>query len=152
GEVLHDPEDAGTCAERYVVVASLRGITSGRNVAPGSDNLRTRVRFLVIGRCYGARMDGIQNLTAAELVDGILQRQAIINVVHRDQLELMAEYGRRESFKEDGSTSMAAWITGMLAKGYETSSEEARVASALEELPAIARGYKDGSLSYDQVR
>ena len=94
----------------------------------------------------------LSSLSDADLMDGMLQSQAIINAVHRRQLELMAEYDRRTAWKADGATSMAAWVTGVLGTGRDTAAESVRVAHAFEELPVIASSYEEGALSWDQAR
>jgi hypothetical protein len=88
----------------------------------------------------------------AEMVDGICQLQAIQALAHRRQLRLIACYDRAETWREDGATSMTAWLAYMLNTTHETAAEEVRVAHALDELPAIGRTYGNGELSRDQVR
>ncbi len=110
--------------------------------------IRTCVRFSVTPGCYGPLMQK----TAAEIVDAILQLQAIKNVIDRQQLALFAEYDEKQHWKADGATSMAAWITGVLGTGRDTAAEAVRVAHAFEELPAIAATFEEGALSFDQAR
>jgi hypothetical protein len=90
--------------------------------------------------------------TAAELSDFILQTTAAINILERARLSALAEYDRRELWKADGATSMAAWVTGMLGFGRDTAGEVVRVATAFEELPKIAETFEEGALSFDQAR
>jgi len=91
-------------------------------------------------------------MTPAELVDAILQSAAISNAVQRRQLDLLAQYDRRELWKADGATSMAAWVTGVLGTGRDTAAEAVRVAHAFVELPVIAATFEEGALSFDQAR
>src|SRR5581483_10345062 len=116
------------------------GEVPGSIVEPASDKIGTSVRFSVTTGCYGSFMQ----LTPAELTDAILQTAAIINTLQRRQLEHLAEYDRRELWKHDGATSMAAWITGVLGTGRDTAAETIRVAHAFEELPAIAATFEEG--------
>lgn len=88
----------------------------------------------------------------ADLADGIGQLNALGSCVHRQQLEIIAAYDEKEHWKDDGATSMAAWLAGSLGLAYETAAEWVRVAHAFAELPAIADAYADSWISWDQVR
>src|SRR5437660_7837137 len=52
----------------------------------------------------------------------------------------------------DGATSMTSWLAARYNLTRATASEWVRVAHALGELPAIARAYASGRLSWDQLR
>lgn len=91
-------------------------------------------------------------MTPAQLTDGILQLQAVMNACQRRQLEMLAEYDRRELWRADGATSMTAWVKGVLGNGGDTASAQVRVAHALDELPVIANAFEEGALSFDQAK
>lgn len=74
------------------------------------------------------------------------------SLIHRTQLHLIAAHDVEEAWREDGATSMTAWLAYLLKISHETAAEEVRVAHALEELPKIAETYAEGRLSRDQVR
>ncbi|MEX2392938.1 MAG: DUF222 domain-containing protein, partial [Actinomycetota bacterium] len=93
-----------------------------------------------------------EDLSPAELVDLITQLQAVENAVRRSRLAAMAVYDRHECWKDDGATSMSAWMVGQLGYGRDSANEETRVAGAFEELPAVAATFAEGSLSWDQAR
>jgi hypothetical protein len=90
--------------------------------------------------------------STAEIADAIGQLQAIQNLAHRRQLRLIAEYDAAQAWREDGATSMAAWLSYSLNVTHATGAEEARVAGALEDLPAVGDAYANGELPRDQLR
>lgn len=70
-------------------------------------------------------------------------------------LELMnvvAEVERREFYLRDGYNSTGDWLSNYLGIGYKRAEEYAGVAVALQELPLLARAYREGKLSYDHLR
>ena len=64
----------------------------------------------------------------------------------------VAKFDREERWRADGSTSMTAWLSGRYGLSWGTAREWVRVARALPSLPAIARAFARGKLSWDQVR
>lgn len=87
----------------------------------------------------------------AELMDAIGQLHGAQCAINRRLLALIAEYDRREAYRQDGAASMAGWTSAWLGVSRRTGAEWARVASALESLPHIADAYGNGKLSFDQV-
>ena len=92
------------------------------------------------------------DLTPANHTDAIVQLQAMENAIKREKLAAIESYDRKEKWKADGVTSMASWLDGMLGQGRDTAHEEVRVSHALGELPKIDDAYRDGLLSWDQLR
>ncbi|MDP8956047.1 MAG: 13E12 repeat family protein, partial [Actinomycetota bacterium] len=64
----------------------------------------------------------------------------------------VAEFERVQGWRADGATSMTAWLAGRYSLSWGTAREWVRVARALRSLPAIARAFAQGDLSWDQVR
>jgi Domain of unknown function (DUF222)/HNH endonuclease len=93
----------------------------------------------------------LEESSTAELTDAIDQLQALMSATHAQLLNLVADYDRREAWREDGATSMAAWLVARLGIAYRTAKEWVRVARSLEELPAIATCFSDARLSFDQL-
>jgi hypothetical protein len=93
----------------------------------------------------------LEGCSTAELTDGIDQLHALIGATHAQLLGLVADYDRREAWREDGATSMAAWLVARLGIAHRQATEWVRVARSLEELPAIAASYSDARLSFDQL-
>ena len=89
---------------------------------------------------------------AGERSDAILQLYAAECAIRRTLVEVIAAHDRTESWKEDGATSMTAWLTAQLGVAHGTASQMVTVGSALEELPTIAKAFGEGRLSWDQTR
>src|SRR5205807_10507920 len=94
---------------------------------------------------------GLGGWSTAELTDAIDQLHALMAATHSQLLKLVAEYDRREAWREDGATSMDAWLVARLGIAHRTAKEWVRVARSLEELPAIAASYSEARLSFDQL-
>ena len=90
--------------------------------------------------------------TAQDLDDTICQLQGIEAAVRRRLLAFVAAYDRKEAWRADGASSMAAWLCYRLNLDHASAAEMVEVAHALDELPAIAATYGDGRLSWDQLR
>ncbi len=65
---------------------------------------------------------------------------------------MIAAHDRAESWKEDGATSMAAWLAAQLGVGHGTAAQLVSVGESLETLPTIADAFGEGRLSWDKVR
>ena len=65
---------------------------------------------------------------------------------------LAAAYDSSEAWATMGTRSCAHWLTVTAGFDLRTSSEVVRVGHAVERLPAIARAFDDGRLSFDKVR
>jgi hypothetical protein len=70
---------------------------------------------------------------------------------HAGVLEDVAELDEERVWERDGSTSMSAWLAGMFGLTRATATEWVRAARALKSLPHIARTYRKGLLSWDQL-
>lgn len=95
--------------------------------------------------------EALDEFPPAELSDAIGQLHALTTAAQRTLLELVAHYDRRESWHDDGATSMAGWLVAYLGLSHATATTWVRVAKALEHLPAIATAFVTGRLSFDQV-
>ena len=65
---------------------------------------------------------------------------------------LAAELDRREAWREEGATSVEAWLSERCAVSSATARAWAHVGTRLFDLPKLADGLCDGSVSFDQVR
>lgn len=88
----------------------------------------------------------------AEIRDAIGQLRAMQALLHRRELALIAEYDRREAWREDGCTSMTAWLAYLLNVSHPSAADDVRIARAIGDLPAIADAYSSGELSRDHLR
>ncbi len=73
-----------------------------------------------------------------ELAEAIVQMHAAEMAVRATLCELVAAFDGRAGWREDGATSMAAWLAIRLGMGWPAAAELARVAGALETLPGVA--------------
>jgi hypothetical protein len=67
-------------------------------------------------------------------------------------LELLAEVGRRESFREDGATSTEAWTAERFSVSTPTARTYAHLAERSEDLPRLAGALHRGEITLDQLR
>jgi hypothetical protein len=66
-------------------------------------------------------------------------------------LPIVGELGRRQAFRAEGATSMAAWIGQRLGLSEATGRLYSQVADALFDLPHLSQALADGTLSFDKV-
>src|SRR5215469_9967195 len=65
---------------------------------------------------------------------------------------LAAELDRREAWRDEGATNLAAWLAERCAVSPATARAWAHVGNRLSDLPALADGLCAGAVSFDQVR
>jgi hypothetical protein len=93
----------------------------------------------------------LRDHTTAELADVIDQLDALMTATHAQLLQVVAEYDRREAWREDGATSMADWLAARRGRAHRQTKEWTRVARSLEDLPAIEASFSEARLSFDQL-
>ena len=91
-------------------------------------------------------------VTARELLHCLDEGVALSLSASAQTLAAVAEWDRRQLWRQDGATSMSSWLAARHALAWGTSREWVRVARALRELPAITEAYAAGRLSWDQLR
>ncbi len=96
--------------------------------------------------------DDYESRPAGERSDAILQLYAAECAIRRTLVEVIAAHDRTESWKEDGATSMTAWLAAQLGVAHGTASQMVTVGTALENLPSIAEAFGEGRLSWDKTR
>jgi hypothetical protein len=74
-----------------------------------------------------------------------------MTATHAQLLNVVAEYDRRQAWREDGATSMADWLAARRGKAHRQTKEWTRVARSLEQLPALANAFSEARLSFDQL-
>lgn len=67
-------------------------------------------------------------------------------------LALIADYDRHEAWRGDGALNMVSWLVRALGMSWDSTHLWSCVARHLEDLPAIAKAFQAGALSFDQVR
>src|SRR5271170_5648425 len=76
----------------------------------------------------------------------------ILSATQGSLLTVVGELDRRQAFRAEGATSMAAWMTQRLGVAEGTGRSWAQVAEKLWDLPHLAQGLRVGALSFDKVR
>ncbi len=96
-------------------------------------------------------MPEFDECTDDDLVEAIDRLHDVVCAAQRRLLAAAAEYHRRLAWKQDGATSMGAWLAYRLGVSYRTGAEWARVGTKLMGLPALAEAFEEGALSFDQI-
>jgi len=87
-----------------------------------------------------------------EIEDRIVEVHERLCADLRELLALVAEFDRREAYKEDGARSMSDWLGFRLGVLDRTARQWCRSANALDGLPVVADSFDHGLLSWDKVR
>src|SRR6266516_2037011 len=95
---------------------------------------------------------GLSSVPTPQLEDQIGELAAHINAATCSWLLLIAEFDRREAWKEWGCKSCADWLSLRCGLGVAAGREHVRVARRLETLPEIRDAFTHGLLSYSKVR
>jgi len=90
--------------------------------------------------------------SAAELTDAARQLHGLVSATHAQLLAVIAAVDERCTYREDGATSTAAWLVGLLGITAERARVWVDVARALSEATPLAEAYATGSVSFDQLR
>jgi hypothetical protein len=95
---------------------------------------------------------GLAELTSAELMD--MATASAQRLASEAAFIVLAagELNRREAWREDGATSLEAWLMERTGVSAATARSWAHVADRLADLPHLASALSSGSLSFDKVR
>jgi hypothetical protein len=106
-----------------------------------------------MNRGMGRAMDQekLEECSAAELTDVVGQLHAAGCAIHRALLDVVVAVDCRGVWKDDGASSMAAWLTARLGLAYSSATQWVQVAHDLASLPALSAAYGEGRLSWDQL-
>jgi hypothetical protein len=99
-------------------------------------------------------LDGVDltAMTDDDLEQGICGFAARLAAATCVWVQAIAEFDRRRAWADWGCKSMAHWLTWKCAMGPAAAREHVRVGAALVQLPVVAGAFRDGRLSYSQVR
>ena len=86
----------------------------------------------------------ISELSGDDLAEMIGQVHALEAATLATMLELVTAFRRSEAWRDDGATSVTAWLAYRLGLSHRTAAEWVRIASALTGLPEIARAFPKG--------
>jgi Domain of unknown function (DUF222) len=67
-------------------------------------------------------------------------------------LTVAGELGKREAWRTEGATSLAAWMTQRFGVAEGSGRAWSQVAEKLSKMPHLAQGLRVGALSFDKVR
>jgi hypothetical protein len=96
--------------------------------------------------------DVLERRGSAEVSDAIGQLHALGDALLYQMLELIRAYDTSEAWRDDGASSMAAWVSYALGVTTGTGADYVRVARALAHLPVMSATLREGRLSYEQIR
>jgi Domain of unknown function (DUF222) len=87
-------------------------------------------------------------------VDGAVLTEAfaLIDRLNAKLLAAVAEHGAADVWRNDGATSMTAWLRHHTRQSGRDAARCAKTARRLRELPVTARAYRDGGLSGGQLQ
>ncbi|HEX2149905.1 MAG TPA: DUF222 domain-containing protein [Actinomycetota bacterium] len=95
---------------------------------------------------------GILNKFSAKELDGALLQFAVAEcAVSQSFLELISAKDESETYKADGATSMAAWLSLKLGWSNRRASRAVKVARALRDLPLTREAYAQGRICWERV-
>jgi hypothetical protein len=89
---------------------------------------------------------------ARELTHSLDQAVALMSAASADILATVSRFDETGQWTADGATSMSSWLAARYGLTWGTAREWVRVSHTLDRLPAIARAYASGRLSWDQLR
>ena len=90
--------------------------------------------------------------TNEELVAGMGQDWRQMNSAHARFLLRLAEYDRRQAFRDDGATSVEAWSAELFGLSVATARSYCHVADKTRPLPHLVGSLCAGEISFDKVR
>src|SRR5438094_3397467 len=91
-------------------------------------------------------------LDTGELASELIDLNTRLASMEARWLSLLAEFDRREGWREDGQLSCVDWLTFRCGLNRVTAREKLRVAHELERRPAVQAAFSAGQLSYTKVR
>ena len=94
----------------------------------------------------------IATLSTSELMEEAAETSRRLASLAGRIVLLAAEIDRREAWREEGATSVEAWLAERCAVSAATARAWAQVGSRLADLPQLAHGLCEGAVSFDQVR
>jgi hypothetical protein len=94
----------------------------------------------------------IATLSTSELMEEAAETSRRLASLAGRIVQLAAEIDRREAWREEGATSIEAWLAERCSVSAATARAWAHVGNRLVDLPQLTHGLCDGAVSFDQVR
>lgn len=85
----------------------------------------------------------------AHAVRGLTGR---LNAIHAEIMDLLLAVDAEADWRDDGATDVAAWFEARTDVAPGTAKEWKRVAAELVDLPKLREAFREGLLSWDQIR
>ena len=97
-------------------------------------------------------ISSIATLSTSDLIEEAAATSRQLAALAGRIVLLAAELERREAWRDEGATSIEAWLSERCAVSPATARAWAHVGNRLFDLPRLAGGLCDGAVSFDQVR
>jgi hypothetical protein len=97
-------------------------------------------------------VDNVGKTSTNELMEEAARLSTVISSSLGSLVGILGELERREAWRAEGATSLAAWLTERCGVSETTGRSWAHVADRLDDLPHLAQGLRVGALSFDKVR
>jgi hypothetical protein len=94
----------------------------------------------------------VEKTSSNDLMDEAERLGRTLSAALGSLMSVAGELDRREAWRSEGATSMAAWMTNRLGVAEGTARSWSQVAAQLWDLPHLAHGLRVGALSFDKVR
>jgi hypothetical protein len=94
----------------------------------------------------------VEKTSSNDLMDEAERLGRLLSATQGSLLTVVGELDRRQAWRAEGATSLAAWITQRLGVAEGTARSWAQVAEKLWDMPHLAQGLRVGALSFDKVR
>jgi hypothetical protein len=94
----------------------------------------------------------VEKTSSNELMDEAERLGRMVSSTLGALLPVLGELDRREAWRTEGATSLAAWATQRLGVAEGTGRSWVQVAEQLWDMPHLAQGLRVGALSFDKVR
>jgi hypothetical protein len=91
-------------------------------------------------------------LDTAELAGELVDLNARITALTARWMAVLAEFDKREGWRNDGQLSCVDWLVWRCGMSRKTAYERIRVAHELTRRPAVRARFESGALSYAKVR
>lgn len=98
------------------------------------------------------RSETLADLPDARVEDDFAELHRVGELLEMERLRRLAEIDRRRLFERDGHLSAASWLAARFRVGWGAARQHARVARALDDMPATRRALEAGDVSMSAVR
>jgi hypothetical protein len=94
----------------------------------------------------------VEKTSSNDLMNEAARLGQVLSATLGSLLAVVGELDRREAWRSEGATSLAAWLTQRLGVAEGTGRSWSQVAERLWDMPHLAQGLRVGALTFDKVR